>query len=324
MKTDLTIWLITNGAKGMDVQAQGIADALIQARGGKSRLIHVTPHWLWGIFAPFYPALFGAWQDPLIAPPFPDIAISVGRSGVPYTRYIRTAAAGDCFCVHLQNPQIAAHYFDMVWAPAHDSITGANVIKTLLSPHGLTATHIKAEAQKWQHICPPESVGKRLGVLIGGANKAYDFTPDERQSLALKLADLCGQGWYPLITLSRRTPADYAAMLRASLPQDRFYLFSKGEENPYHAILGLSDQLIVTADSVNMMGEALIAGKPTYIFELAGKPSKFSHFQTALYREGLARPFTGQLTEWQNPPRNDTDIITAKILAGYEAWNHGR
>ena len=40
------------------------------------------------------------------------------------------------------------------------------------------------------------------------------------------------------------------------LPDGSYFLWDNQGDNPYHAMLGLAEQIIVTADSNNMVGEA--------------------------------------------------------------------
>ena len=45
------------------------------------------------------------------------------------------------------------------------------------------------------------------------------------------------------------------------------------DENPYYGLLAHADRLVVTSDSIAMLSEAVGAGKPVYLFDLAGLPA---------------------------------------------------
>ena len=308
------IWGITGGRRGNDVLVEGIAAAL----GGQFHLIHTDLSFPYKWLAPYRLAERAATKDPQIAPPFPDIVIASGRQAVPHARFIKRASRGAVFTVFLQDPTVSPRHFDFVWAPAHDRCDGA--MRTVLSPHGMTQDMLDAAADKMTARLLPDTVrGKKIAVLIGGPNSVYPFGADEMQKLADGLAALAAQGHSLMITLSRRSPDAYAAKLRAVLPDDSYFLWDNESENPYHAMLGLAEQIIVTADSVNMVGEACLPGVPVQVFALRGGSAKFNRFHDALMEAGITRPFDGELESWPTQSHNPTQEIADAIQTAYAA-----
>ena len=308
------IWGITGGRRGNDVLVEGVAAAL----GGQFRLIYtdLSPPYKW--LAPYRLAERAATKDPQIAPPFPDMVIASGRQAVPHARFIKRASRGAVFTVFLQDPIVSPRHFDFVWAPAHDRCAGA--MSTILSPHGMTQDILQTAADKMTTRLLPNPVrGKKIAVLIGGPNSVYPFVADEMQKLADGLAALAAQGHFLIITLSRRSPDAYADMVRAALPDGSYFLWDNQGDNPYHAILGLAEQIIVTADSVNMVGEACLPGVPVQVFALRGGSAKFNRFHDALIEADITRPFDGALENWPTQPHNPTREIAAAIEAAYVA-----
>ena len=308
------IWGITGGRRGNDVLVEGVAAAL----GGQFRLIHtdLSPPDKW--LAPYRLAERAATKDPQIAPPFPDMVIASGRQAVPHARFIKRASRGAVFTVFLQDPIVSPRHFDFVWAPAHDRCAGA--MSTILSPHGMTQDILQTAADKMKARLLPNTVcGKKIAVLIGGPNSVYPFAADEMQKLADGLAALAKQGHYLMITLSRRSPDAYAEKLRAALPDGSYFLWDNQGDNPYHAMLGLAEQIIVTADSVNMVGEACLPGVPVQLFQLRGGSAKFNRFHYALMDADITRPFDGALENWSTQSHNPTQEIAAAIEAAYAA-----
>ena len=308
------IWGITGGRRGNDVLVEGVAAAL----GSQFRLIHtdLSPPYKW--LAPYRLAERAATKDPQIAPPFPDMVIASGRQAVPHARFIKRASRGAVFTVFLQDPIVSPRHFDFVWAPAHDRCAGA--MSTILSPHGMTQDILQTAADKMKARLLPNTVrGKKIAVLIGGPNSVYPFAADEMQKLADGLAALAKQGHYLMITLSRRSPDAYAEKLRAALPDGSYFLWDNQGDNPYHAMLGLAEQIIVTADSVNMVGEACLPGVPVQVFQLRGGSAKFNRFHDALMDADITRPFDGALENWSTQSHNPTQEIAAAIEAAYAA-----
>jgi mitochondrial fission protein ELM1 len=308
------IWGITGGRRGNDVLVEGVAHAL----SDDFRLIHTHLRAPYKWLAPYRLAGRAAAKDPQIAPPFPDMVIASGRQAVPHARYLKRASGGRVFTVFLQDPITSPAHFDFVWAPAHDECAGA--MSTIFSPHAMTTEIVQAAASTMRARLLPDNIkGKTIAVLIGGPNKAYPFGADEMHRLAQGLAALAAQGHFLMMTLSRRSPDAYAAMLRAALPADSYFLWDNEGENPYHAMLGLAEHVIVTADSVNMVGEACLPGVPVQVFYLSGKSQKFDRFHAALRQRDYVRPFTNALEEWAVEPQNATPEIAAAIQAAYHA-----
>ena len=84
-------------------------------------------------------------------------------------------------------------------------------------------------------------------------------------------------------------------------------------DNPYFAYLGLADAFIVTADSVSMISEAAVTGKPVYILELPGRGGKFAAFHADMAAKGVTRPFTGEFARWSYPQADDMARAAAAI-----------
>ena len=242
----MKIWGISNGSKGSDIQLEAISRALSQ----DVSYFHANLSFPWSAVAPYKIAELGFVGDKRFKPPFPDMVIACGRRAVPAARYLKRRSAGKCFTVFLQNPIINPKVFDFVWAPAHDEVTGDNVMTTILGPHGLTHESLKSEVASWQKRLSPSLVdGKIVGILIGGPNKYYDFDKLEMQNLASNLLMLAQQGHRLIISLSSRSRDDYVNILRKTLADHDYYLWHGKGDNPYKAILGIADHLIVTGDS---------------------------------------------------------------------------
>ncbi len=72
-------------------------------------------------------------------------------------------------------------------------------------------------------------------------------------------------------------------------------------------------QILVTADSVNMVSEAAATGKPVHVIDLPGGSDKFRRFHTAMVAAGITRPFTGAIEHWSYTAPNDTARAAAEI-----------
>lgn len=309
------IWTITNGNRGNEVNCEGLC-AYLDA--DNIRPITVARHWFNNITAPYWPSVMAAGLDHQISAPWPDMVIASSRIAAPYARYIKNASGGKTFTAYLQDPQCNPKHFDFIWAPEHDKLYGPNVFNTLLSPHKLTPRLLSEEGAKWVDRFSDQ---KRniLGVVIGGPNSAYQFAEDEVLRFTEQLIDL-SKTFYLIISVSRRTPAELTKRVLNAINPENAYIYSGTGDNPYPALLNIADALLVTADSVNMTGEACASGKPVYVLRLSTKKrTKFELFQDNLEAQGLTKAFKGQIELWDNTARDDTPDIAKALLNAYSA-----
>jgi mitochondrial fission protein ELM1 len=311
-------WIITDGKAGMDVQATGVAEAL----GLAYEMKRVAPTGLWKALAPWGPVSprdrFG---DPgtLFAPPWPVVAIATGRASIPYIRALRRKAGLATYCIVLQDPKTGAGAADLIWVPAHDRRRGPNVIATLTAPHGFSP----ARLAELRGTIPPEIAAlphPRVTVALGGKNGIYKFTDDDDHRLKASLGSLCSAAGSFLITTSRRTHQRLVRAVEQATRGRPGILWDGSGPNLYPFFLAAADWLVVTADSVNMTGEACATSRPIYVFEPSGGSAKFRRFHEALQRHGATRPLPVALTAletWSYEPLDSAAIIAAEVERRY-------
>jgi len=92
--------------------------------------------------------------------------------------------------------------------------------------------------------------------------------------------------------------------LRDSLAGVSHEIWDGKSENPYLAYLGVADQFIVSGESVSMISEACLTGKPVYIWEPARSHRKHHEFRQDLYTQGYAQPLSSPFLPY-NPKKLD-------------------
>jgi uncharacterized protein len=303
-------WLITDGKTGMDVQVIGVAEAL----GVVVEIKHVAPRPPWSWLAPWGP------PDPkdgvgLAAAPWPDIALATGRLSIPYIRAIHRRAGPACFTAVIQNPRTGPRTADFIAIPQHDSLSGDNVFMTLTAPHGFSPKRL-AELRR----SPPSEIAMlpspRVAVILGGPNAVYGFGAASVARLKTAVVSLKRLGVSFFVTTSRRTPAFLVEAVKQATEGAPRLVWEGTGENPYPLFLAHADLLIVTADSVNMTGEACATGYPVYVFEPHRGSAKFTRFHNALRRYGATRPlpaFFERLESWQYEPLDSATLIAREI-----------
>lgn len=307
-------WVITDGKMGMNVQARGVADALGLAYETKI----VTPTGLARIVAPWGPVArrdrFGA-DGSQFAPPWPIVAIATGRAAIPYIRALKKKAGARTFTVVLQDPKTGPNVADLIWVPEHDRLRGRNVVTTLTAPHSFSRTRLAELAA----TVPPEIAslpGPRVAVVLGGKNAVYKFRDEDDDRFEASLRSLGRLGASFMITPSRRTHPRLLRKVDAATHSSPRILWDGEGTNPYPGFLAHADFLIVTADSVNMCGEACATGKPVFVFSPSGGSAKFSRFHEALSGHGATRPLPENfdaLPAWSYEPLDSAARIAREI-----------
>ena len=310
-------WILTDGKAGDEGQCLAIADAV----GVSPELRRVAPRapflWLmpWGTIDP-REAPHRASSP--IAPPYPDLVVASGRRAVPYLREIRRRSGGRCYTVFLKDPRTGPGSADLIWAPSYDRIRGPNVITTLTSPHRLSAARL-AEARAHPEPRVAALPAPRAAVLVGGDSQHHRFTRDDTARFVRQLRTLAGQGLSLAVTTSRRTPEALATELRKLEAETSGFLWERGGDNPYATVLALADIVVVTADSANMVSEALSAGAPVFVFEPSGRGGRPRRLVSELQRLGAVKSFGGKLERFPCEKLDSTPVIAQAVARGFAA-----
>lgn len=177
-------------------------------------------------------------------------------------------------------------HFDVVVAMAHDKVAAPNVIKTTFALHNITPEKLASARERWagEFAALPKP---HIAVLLGGSTNKYTLTPARMHVVIDMLeARLQVSGGSLLITPSRRTGEANIAMLNERFSTNKnVYIYNGHGENPYLGFLALADELVVSNDSVNMMTEAYVTGRPLHIMRFCGhantKPARFAEMLVA-------------------------------------------
>lgn len=316
-------WVLTEGIAGTENQCLGLAEAMGETPEVKRAVPaapwrHLPPAWLTPPLHALRPG------SDTLEPPWPSLLIAGGRKALGLALRLRREAG--CFTVCVQNPRAAPERFDLVVAPRHDGLSGANVVETRTALHRVTPARLAAAGQ--QFAPDLESLPRPLvAVLVGGASRRHRFAPSDGAALGRALAAMAADAGAGLaITASRRTPPASMAALTESLGETPARIWRGGGGNPYFGYLALADAIVVTGDSVSMTSEACATGKPVHVVPMRGRSSKrIDRFFRGLEQDGLVAPFTGRIEDWApRPPLDETARAAAIVRARYEAWAASR
>lgn len=304
MGSDPFGWVLHDGKAGMASQAVGLTEATGFPFAEKRLAIRFPwlclPPQLW----PSPLAAVGGGGAPL-KPPWPDFVVACGRNAAMPALAVRRASGERTTVAQIQNPGVGRGEFDLLVVPAHDRLRGRGIVVTQGAVHRVTLERLDAERGRF-----PELAGlprPRLGVLLGGSNKAYRLSRHRLCTIASAVADLLREsGGSVLVTPSRRTGAEGLKLVRDRLSGLPAAIWDGIGDNPYFAYLGLADAFLVTADSISMISEAASTGKPVHILGLDGGNAKFARFHQQMQQAGITRPFAGRIESWSYPIPDDT------------------
>jgi uncharacterized protein len=307
MSASPLVWVLHGHRAGDNAQTVALAEALgwsFQTKQLRYNALHHLPFWLRGAGL----ASLDRNARASIAPPWPDLVIAIGKRSVPIALHIRRAAGGRTRLVHLGRPRAPLSLFDLVLTtPQYGLPPTPNLIEL---PLPFTSTRVAPGEElarwsaEWRDLPRP-----LIAVLIGSAQFPLLFDKTEAQRLAASLARVAGQASLVLLG-SPRSDRRMVEVIAEQLGPRALACHFDPANNPYRAALTLADHVVVTSDSMSMLADALLAGKPVSIHQLP--VARLSLRWSASNR--LLAPLARR--GWLMPPRNMAAVARHLVESG--------
>ncbi|MBI1275515.1 hypothetical protein GC177_06045 [bacterium] len=271
------IWALTDSRPGNNSQSTGLAAALTDASDRIEAWREVPLDYRWPVRLPscLLPATMPVARLPNGTP---DIIIAAGRRAGLAARHFKQRLGGRVKLIQLMDPGAHRQDFDLLILPTHDTHAAglaakhANILLCRGALHRLTPQRIEQEARTRK---PDVKAYKApfIAVVIGGSTRYGEFTEADAARLARRLNALAEDRHATLlITTSRRTGQAATDSLLAGLTVPHHYWLWHAdmtrETNPYPGMLGLADEIVVTGESMSMLSEACLTGKPVWIADI--------------------------------------------------------
>ena len=216
--------------------------------------------------------------------------------------------------------------FDLVVLPQHDQPRRTNYKNhfaiTNAAPNLVAPEYLREQSEallnRYSHL--KDNHKPKIGLLIGGDAKTVYLAERQIKLLIRQIKEVLGEvGMDILIATSRRTPGHIEHLLHREFKKHPScpLLILANQENVSEAvggILGLSDMIIVSGDSISMVSEAACSGKNTIVFlpETRAKILKGSNkckaFVERLHSQGFVLS-----SKIQNIGQSIYDIAKGKI-----------
>ncbi|WP_166258920.1 mitochondrial fission ELM1 family protein [Marinobacter salicampi] len=267
------IWLVSDQRPGHRNQLKGLGNRLRVLSGASTHWVDATQ-----VRTPVWRALLGV--APKLDLPKPDLVIGAGSGthrlllALRHKRNVRTLV--------LMKPSFPLSWVDAAILPEHDQVKPG---KRVLLTEGVI-NNIMPMAKL---TTKPEAL-----VLVGGPSKHYEWDNDLVFSQLLQLMQAY-PNWRWTVSSTRRTPAELGAQLEELAgPKTTVTNPGRSHEDWLAHTLAAVRAVWVTPDSGSMVYEALTAGIPTGLFELAPKAN------TRIVRSVEALLSGGRAARWQD------------------------
>ncbi len=205
-----------------------------------------------------------------------DLAIGVGYNVTDTLLGIKERSKGKTKIAIILDPLKNHTDFDFIILPSYEpySINTNNIIKTTALINYINQNYLKNYARKnrkkFAFIEKLNLPKPYISVIIGGKHTGGNITEEDIKIMMDRVNEIVSKkGGSALISTSRRTEKICSEAIRKNIKVPYFlYDYSvRDSENPYSYFLAISEEIIVTGESVRMMSEACSSGKNVRIYK---------------------------------------------------------
>jgi mitochondrial fission protein ELM1 len=257
------IWVLTGERTGDNNQVLALAEelglpfeirTLRYARIGSYDVGRINPRLFWATTMSLTRE-----SRAQIRPPWPDLVIGIGRRSIPVVRYIRRKNGKQTKLVWVGHPRVDPELFDLVITTRQYPVP--RVGNTLLLPMAMSRFRDPPVANESERAWLDAMPRPRLLFAIGGATKYWELQPHLMAEAAARIAARArALGGSLTVTGSRRTDSAVLDAIAPVLGDAGRFADASGPR--FAVLLDDADEVFVTADSVSMLSEAIIARKP--------------------------------------------------------------
>lgn len=201
-----------------------------------------------------------------LQPPWPDLLITIGRRSVPIARAIKKRNRGRTRLVLIGHPRTDPSDFDLVITtrqyppPKHRNV----LVTSMAMSRSRQAPEPDPTEAAWLDRLPRP----HLLFAIGGSTKYFDLDPAAMAGIARDLAARAqAAGGTLIVAGSPRTDRTLLAVVEANLAAP--HQLVRGRSPRFPVLMADADQIFVTGDSLSMLSEAILTGRPVGMVEPA-------------------------------------------------------
>ena len=299
--------LLTQGMHGMVSQAEGLAKAL----NLKFQHHTIKLKTFWNFVPPILtPVSENLLTEKIICDS--RVIISCGRKSVISSIALKRKFKDKIFNIHIQDPKVSTSNFDLVICPEHDGLKGTNVLTTTGAIHYLTSKEID---QSSGYLKIEKENKKIVSLIIGGPNNYYSYSDKQIDQLFNKIKNLFSPDKYKLIIIpSYRTPKEIIKKANNAFG-DNHLVIKTIDKKAYLCALNLGEIIIVTCDSISMISEAALTGKPIYVANMRPEKNnfRFKNFFSEFKKMNIVRDLENSIDLWSYNKLDEVNRIAPII-----------
>lgn len=269
MVTVPRIWVIPGNRPGDDAQVYALAEEL--GLPFETRTLRFNwRFWLSGKYQGASPvAVEKSLREKTIVPPWPDLIVMVGRRAVPTALWVQKQSGGKTRLVFIGHPRVPPETFDLVFTTRqYLTPTGPSMrLLPLAMSRYREVTNATEQEAAWLASLPRP----RLLLMLGGKTRHWTMGSRLMTRIAGKLAARAANaGGSLIVARSARTREETLDDLERHLENASCeWRVVRSDFPRFPVLLADGDELFPTADSISMISESVIAGKPVGIVPIA-------------------------------------------------------
>ena len=307
--------LLTEGMHGMISQVEGLAKAL------ELEFIHekIELNNFWKLIPPKITPTKSFVFKNKINKNF-DIVISCGRKSVIPSIYLKKIYKNKIMNIHIQDPKVSLNNFDYIVAPEHDQLNGKNVLKTKGAIHYLRIDELN---ENENYLKPRIVKEKIVSLIVGGPNKYYNYKTELLEDIFLKIKkNFIDKGYQLIFIPSMRTPKKIINKGLNYFDENQI-IITDVDKKAYLSSLKLADHIVVTCDSISMISEAAMTGKPIHVAQMPTikRNYRFKKFFELFKSLNITKDLENSVDNWSYKKLNETDRISRYIKEKFKDYD---
>lgn len=258
------IWVFPGNRPGDDAQVYALAEELRLPFETRT-LRYNWRFWLNGKYMGASPiSIRREVREKTLVAPWPDLIIMVGRRSVPIARWVQKQSGGQTRLIFVGHPRVPPETFDLVFTT-----------RQYLTPTGPSMRLLPITMSRYREPPKPSQEERdwlerlprpHLLLMLGGKTRHWQMTSQQMGTVVEQLFDRSRSLRGSLIVArSARTEEPLLDEIERRLADRENWRLVRRDFPRFPVLLGDADELFPTADSISMISESVVTGKPTGI-----------------------------------------------------------
>jgi len=259
------IWVIPGNRPGDDAQVYALAEEL-RLPFETRKLVFNWRFWLNGKYMGASPiSIERELRERTLVAPWPDLIVMVGRRAVPIARWVQDQSGGRTRLVYVGHPRVDPGTFELVFTTRQYRTPVGSSMR--LQPIAMSRYREPPKPTDDERAWLDSLPRPHLLLMLGGKTRHWRLHPKFVGDVASRLAERAYEcGGSLIIVRSARTGEDVLDEVDRRLADSKYtWRLVRGDFPRFPVLLDDADELFPTADSISMISESIVTGKPVGI-----------------------------------------------------------